>query len=70
MAKAAVFLVTNQLQGKRFIDAEKLLRQIDTHVVKEFLNSVVQKIVIKDGRVLSIRFKNGLEHKFLYKDAE
>ena len=70
MAKASVFIVTNQLQGKRFIDAEKLLRQIDTHVVKEFLNSVVQKIVIKDGRVLSIRFKNGLEHKFLYKDAE
>lgn len=70
MAKASVFIVTNQLQGKRFIDAEKLLRQIDTYVVKEFLNSVVQKIVIKDGRVLSIRFKNGLEHKFLYKDAE
>lgn len=70
MAKASVFIVTNQLQGKRFIDAEKLLRQIDTHVVKEFLNSVVQKIVIKDGRVLSIRFKNGLEHKFLYKDTE
>lgn len=70
MAKASVFIVTNQLQGKRFIDAEKLLRQIDTHVVKEFLNSVVQKIVIKDGLVLSIRFKNGLEHKFLYKGAE
>ena len=70
MAKASVFIVTNQLQGKRFINAERLLRQIDTHIVKEFLNSVVQKIVIKDGRVLSIRFKNGLEHKFLYKDAE
>lgn len=70
MAKASVFIVTNQLQGKRFIDAEKLLRQIDTRVVKEFINSVVQKIVMKDGRVLSIRFKNGLEHKFLYKGAE
>ncbi len=70
MAKASVFIVTNQLQGKRFIDAKKLLRQIDTHIVKEFLNSIIQKIVIKDGRVLSIRFKNGLEHKFLYKDTE
>ncbi|MFQ9053086.1 MAG: hypothetical protein ACLR5H_07860 [Oscillospiraceae bacterium] len=44
MAKASVFIVTNQLQGKRFIDAEKLLRQIDTRVVKEFLNSVIQKL--------------------------
>lgn len=68
MAKASVFIMTNQLQEKRFIDAEKLLRQIDTHVVKEFLNSIIQKIVVKDGQVVSIRFKNGLEHKFLYKD--
>lgn len=67
MTKASVFIMTNQLQGKRFINAEQLLRQVDTRVVKEFLTSVVQKIVIRDGKVASIRFKNGLEHKFLYK---
>ncbi len=70
MEKASVFIMTNQLQGKRFIDTEKLLRQIAPRVVKDFLNSIVQKIVIKDGRVVSIRFKNGLEHKFLYKSEK
>lgn len=70
MTKASVFIMTNQLQGKRFINAEQLLRQVDTRVVKEFLASVVQKIVIRDGKVASIRFKNGLEHKFLYKSEE
>lgn len=70
MTKASVFIMTNQLQGKRFINAEQLLRQVDTRVVKELLASVVQKIVIRDGKVASIRFKNGLEHKFLYKSEE
>lgn len=70
MTKASVFIMTNQLQGKRFINAEQLLRQVDTRVVKEFLASVVQKIVIRDGKAASIRFKNGLEHKFLYKSEE
>ena len=70
MVKASVFIMTHQLQGKRFINFENMIRKIDPQVVKEFLRSVIQKIVIKDGRVISIRFKNGLEHKFLYKDAE
>lgn len=67
MAKASVFIMTHQLQNKRFIEFDKLIKKIDSQVVKEFVGSVVQKIVIKDGRVTSIRFKNGLEHKFLYK---
>ena len=70
MAKASMFIMTHQLQDKRFIDFEKLIRKVDPVIVKEFINSVTQKIVIKQGRIASIRFKNGLEHKFLYKTQE
>lgn len=70
MAKASIFIMTHQLQNKRFIEFDKLIKKIDPQIVKEFVNSVVQKIVIKNGRVTSIRFKNGLEHKFLYKTLE
>lgn len=70
MAKASMFIMTHQLQEKRFIDFEKLIRKVDPVIVKEFINSVTQKIVIKQGRITSIRFKNGLEHKFLYKTQE
>lgn len=70
MAKASIFIMTHQLQNKRFIEFDKLIKKIDPQVIKEFVNSVVQKIVIKNGRVTSIRFKNGLEHKFLYKTLE
>lgn len=70
MAKASIFIMTHQLQNKRFIEFDKLIKKIDPQIIKEFVNSVVQKIVIKNGRVTSIRFKNGLEHKFLYKTLE
>ncbi len=70
MAKASIFIMTHQLQNKRFIEFDKLIKKIDPQIIKEFVNSVVQKIVIKNGRVTSIRFKNGLEHKFLYKNLE
>lgn len=70
MAKASMFIMTHQLQEKRFIDFDKLIRTLDAKIIKEFICSVIQKIVIKDGLVVSIRFKNGLEHKFLYKTLE
>ena len=60
----------HQLQNKRFIEFDKLIRKIDAKIIKEFVNSVITKIVIKNGKVVSIRFKNGLEHKFLYKAQE
>lgn len=68
MSKASMFIMKNQLQGKRYIEFDKLIRKIDSRIIKEFINSVIQKIVIKNGKVMSIRFKNGLKHKFLYKD--
>lgn len=70
MSKASIFIMSHQLQDKRFIDFDKLIRKIDPMVVKEFINSIISKIVIKNGKVTSIRFKNGLEHKFLYKCEE
>ena len=70
MTKASIFVMTHQLQNKRYIEFDKLIRKIDANVIKEFINSVIQKIVIKNGKVVSIRFKNGLEHKFLYKAQE
>lgn len=60
--------MTNALQGKRYIDFEEMIKTIDTKAVKIFVVSIIQKIVIKDGKIMSVRFKNGLEHKFVYRD--
>lgn len=66
--KASYFILSQQLEDKRQIDYMKFIRKIDSKIVKEFLNSVVQNFCIKNGRIESIRFKNGLEHIFLYHD--
>lgn len=67
MAKASYFIISQQLQDKRFINFDTLVRKTDPKILKEFINSVIKKIVILDGKVVSIRFKNGVDHKFFYK---
>ena len=47
MAKASIFIITNQLQDKRYIDFNRLLKTVDPRIIKEFINSVIQKIVVK-----------------------
>ena len=70
IAKASYFILTQQLQNKRFVDYEKFIRKIDPQIVKDFLNSVVTNFCIKNGLTSSILFKNGLELQFSYKDQK
>lgn len=68
MEKASWFIMSNDLSNKRFVNFATMIRKTDSLIVKNFLSSIVKKIVIYDGKILSIRFKNGIEHKFLYND--
>lgn len=64
--KASWFIMSNDLQNKRFVNFQSTIKKTDAQIVKNFLGSIIKKIVIYDGKILSIRFKNGIEHKFLY----
>ena len=70
IAKASYFILSQQLQDKRFVDYGKFIRKIDPQIVKDFLNSVVTNFCIKNGLTASILFKNGLEVQFSYKAQE
>lgn len=70
MAKASYFILTQQLQDKRFVDYEKFIRKIEPQIVKDFLNSIVSNFCIKNGLTTSILFRNGLEIRFSYKSTE
>lgn len=70
IAKASYFILTQQLQDKRFIDYERFIRKIDPKIVKDFLRSVITNFCIKDGLTTSILFRNGIEIRFSYKRAE
>lgn len=68
--KASNFLILNELSGKRHIDYRELLDIVDKTLLREFVESAIEKIVIKDKRIDSITFSNGIVHKFVYKPVE
>ena len=68
MSKASYFILSNELSALRSIDYYKLLSTTDARLLKQFVNSVCSNFCIKNGKILSIRFKNGIEHKFLYNE--
>ena len=67
MEKASYFILSQQLQDKRYINYENFIQHVNVAVVKEFLQSIVSNFCIADGLTTSICFKNGIELKFIYK---
>lgn len=65
--KAAYFIMVEKLLDDRYVDYEKYIRRIDPSVPRNFLQNIIERIEINDGRVVSISFKNGMTHKFSYK---
>lgn len=67
-AKTSHFLINMELTNKRDIDYRELLETVDKNVIKDFVQTVISKIVILDKKVYSITFQNGITHKFIYKE--
>lgn len=67
-AQVALFDVSHELTKTRHINYESMAREITPAILKEFVSSVCANFCIKSGRIASIRFKNGIEHKFVYHD--
>lgn len=68
LAKASYFLLSQRLADKRFVDYRRLLEESDPRILKDFINSVCSNFCIKDGKITSISFRNGIIHEFVYKD--
>ena len=68
LAKASYYALTQELLSSRHVDYLRLIRNTDPKITKEFVNQVISNFCILDGRITSIRFKNGIEHRFVYKE--
>ncbi|SHJ75387.1 Site-specific DNA recombinase [Tepidibacter formicigenes DSM 15518] len=68
--KASNFLMSKHLSGKRNIDYRELLAVVDKTLIQDFIQTVIDKIIVIDKRVHSITFQNGITHNFLYKAKE
>lgn len=72
--KELTFLVqtSNSLMAKTLADADNidykgLILELERKTMKEFVNSILEKIDILDKHVLRISFKNGLVTEFVYR---
>lgn len=61
-------LFKHKILNDKNIDFKKLYMNVDTKLLKDFINSIVKNIEIRNGKVSAINFKNGLKHRFIYKD--
>ena len=70
MAKASFFIISQQFAERRFINYAAYIKEADPKIVRDFVTSVIQNFCILDGKIRSITFKNGIEHRFIYKQPE
>lgn len=45
---------------------KELIQSVGRELIKDFVNNLIDKIIVKDRMVLSLKFKNGLNVTFIY----
>lgn len=65
---ASSFLLAHKIQSGDPIEYCEFAATIEDETLKDFVNLVLDHVVIDEGRVASITFRNGLEHTFLYRE--
>lgn len=64
---ASHLLISKYLKDRKFIIYEELAQNVSTDVLKQYMNTILDSVHVINGKVLSITFRNGLTHRFIYK---
>lgn len=65
IAQASALLLQHSVSAQR-IPFKDLVQSIGARPLKEFINTVIKRILVKDGMVIEITFQNGVVHQFNY----
>lgn len=63
---ASEFLLMHKINSGEFVDYKELAT-LDEESLKQFMNSVIDHIVVRERKIVKIVFINGLSHTLLYK---
>ena len=63
---ASEFLLMHKINSGEFVDYKELAT-FDEESLKQFMNSVIDHIVVRERKIVEIVFINGLSHTLLYK---
>ena len=66
LTKASQFIIGQKLSNRLYVNYKNLAQSVDPSVLKTFVVSVIDNIVIYNGKVKSIVFRNGLAATFEY----
>ena len=66
--KASAFLVAQHIASEEHIDYMQLVTDLDNAIIKDFIDQLIDKIFVQDGKIMRIRFVSGLEHEFMYEE--
>lgn len=61
------FLIKNVLSERGKLNWKEFANNIDKRELNIFLKTIITKIVFNEHKIMSIEFKNGIVHRFVYK---
>ena len=67
--QASSFILTQKLADTQYLYYENLAESLDPEILKNFFVSILDSIILRDGRPETVVFRNGLSHTFTYKDS-
>ncbi|KIN82352.1 recombinase family protein [Clostridium botulinum] len=67
MKEVSNFMLSKELLNIHDINYKKLVLTVGRERLKDFVNTIIDKILIKDKKILNIKFKNSFETHFIYK---
>lgn len=65
--RASEFIIAQKLTDRNYVSYKRLATSVDTSVIKTFVQSIIDSIIMDAGQVKQIIFKNGLSHTFIFK---
>lgn len=66
--QASHLLISKELSGKRYIYFKNLAQNVSPEILRTYIDTIIDSLTLVNGHVTSIVFKNGLSHKFIYKE--
>lgn len=67
ISRASYFVMVEHLLDDTAINYQKFSTSIDKSIQRSFFTSVISSIILTNGKVTSISFKNGITNHFIYK---
>ncbi|AKA68493.1 recombinase family protein [Clostridium scatologenes] len=67
LSKISSFTLSKELLNAYNIHYKELILNIGRNQLKDFANTIIDKIIIKDKKILNIKFKNNLKISFVHR---